>query len=150
MGNKVNEIELKEGTGKRLSYNPEVVSSTVPKRALQETITGSSVKYSMWIGTTEMINIDVSLISRLRDRNHVLEAKIQKLRELQQSNLPHRRLAKYGFLGFGFFLAAFISRLVFDELIVVPFWNNVGLFFSFGLILMSRAMAIDWHEKLRG
>lgn len=76
-----------------------------------------------------------------------LEKKVKILRSMQKANLPHKKLAKYSFSAFTFFTISFLANSIFSVKIVTPFWNNMGLLFSFGFLIMAWAMGLDWKEK---
>jgi hypothetical protein len=88
------------------------------------------------------------ILDHQEEINKSLQEKLNILRSMQESNVPHRRLAKYSIVFVMFFLFSFISRIFFDVIIVTSFWNNLGLLLSFGFFVMSLAMGLDWKQKI--
>lgn len=89
------------------------------------------------------------LLQYQQEANTVLQEKIEILRLMQAANVPHKRLARYASAFLTFFIFSFVSDLFFNVTIVTRFWNNLGIFISFGFLLMAFAMGIDWQEHLK-
>lgn len=102
------------------------------------------------VATREDIINQTQVLIREQERTSAnLQEKLEILRSMQESNVPHKRLAKYSLSFFIFFAFSFLSKLVFDIVIITPLWNNIGLIFSFGFLAMAIAMGIDWKEKIK-
>lgn len=97
----------------------------------------------------DIIKQTQALLDHQKSNNKELLNKLEILRSLQISNVPHKRLARISFAFFSFFAISFLSYIVFDIVIVTPFWTNIGLLFSFLFLLMSLAMKIDWSELIK-
>jgi uncharacterized coiled-coil protein SlyX len=78
-----------------------------------------------------------------------LKNKLETLRDLQKRNLPYKKLAKYSLLTFIFFSISFIIEEIIDIVLVTRFWNSIGLFFSFGFLLMALGMRKDWSKEVK-
>lgn len=95
----------------------------------------------------DIIEQTKQLLNHQEEMNYSLQEKISILRSMQESNVPHKRLAKYSVVFLMFFIFSFLSRIFFNVTVVMPFWNNLGLLLSFGFFVMSLAMRIDWKQK---
>ena len=81
-------------------------------------------------------------------QNDELRSKLQILRELQVNNIAYKRLARYSSMFMAFFSIAFLARIFLNITVVTPFWNNIGLFLSFGFLLMALALRKDWKNEV--
>ena len=97
----------------------------------------------------DIINQTNELLKFHEQENTKLISKIGILREMQEANVPHKLLARFSLAFFAFFSISFLSRIMLNVVVVQPFWNNIGLIFSFGFLLMAVAMGQDWRTILR-
>lgn len=96
----------------------------------------------------ELSSLREELASVLED-NTAIQEQVDILRDIQKGHVIHKRLEKYSLGAFIFFAISFLSRVFLNEIIVQPFWNSVGLFFSFGFLLMSWLLGLDWKDRIK-
>jgi len=126
-------------------YHPKVVKETSLER-IERKIDNLRIEVAT---KDDVIAQTKQLLSHQEEMNKSLEEKITVLRSMQESNVPHKRLAKYSIVLLVFFIVSFISRIFFDVIIVTQLWNNLGLLLSFGFFIMALAMGIDWKKQIK-
>jgi len=130
----------------------EVISRDLALRVevSQERMEGKIDELMDKVATREdLVEKTNQLLQYQQQANESLQNKIEILRSMQEANVPHKKLAKYAFAFLTFFSFSFLSEVFFDVTIITHFWNNLGLFFSFGFLVMSFLMGIDWQEQLK-
>lgn len=90
---------------------------------------------------SKIIRQEYQLI-KLRSTNYQLLMELEK-------HLPHKILFKNSLLVFLFFSFCFLINIFFNTPILTPFWNTLGLFFSFGFIVMSILLKQDYLTLLK-
>lgn len=143
---------LIENTSTSLRYYSEVSTPLSDIHSLYQPVnwpdTGDTKYFMMY--DLDLVNQNNDIVDELKKTIFELQVKLNILRTLQEENLSHKLLGRYSFSFFVFFSASMLSRLILDVTIVQPLWNFVGLFFSFGFLLMSWAMGFDWDKKMKG
>ena len=75
-----------------------------------------------------------------------LKEEIKELRTYLDRFLPHKRAFRNSVYCLTFFLMSLLANLLFNILIITPFFAWLGTVISFGFLVMSYFMAEDWKN----